>query len=225
MARRCPPVIEPLGTGDLMPALLVGFGLPMHDSGNPASRIVAGAAGFPPWLVQVDQQAGGMCMLYPSALGVLLRFSANAEHALRDPTKLIAGFHCMAEDPQLDVLRREHGHLFPLCQTWGEAYSPAQLQHLHAAINPYFRLPHPESGYEAFVRYEECEPLDYLAGWRVVEVVDDVALIDCAQLTYGTLWREGRCLDAAVLGELLDIGKAVTPGCPLGLFLLWENCD
>ncbi|MBK8252652.1 MAG: hypothetical protein IPK82_08280 [Polyangiaceae bacterium] len=225
MARQCPAVVEPLGTGDLMPALLIGFSPHTHDSNNVASRIVASTAGFPSWLVQVDQQAGGMCMFYPSALGVLLRLSANSEHAIRDPTKLIAGFHCMAEDPQLDVLRREHRHLFPLCQTWGEAYSPAQLQHLHTAISPYFRLPYPKSGHEAFVEYEECEPLDYFAGWRVVEVADDVALIDCEQLTYGMLWRDGRRLDAAVLRDLLDIGKVITPECTLGLFLLWENCD
>jgi hypothetical protein len=225
MARQSPPTIQPLGTGDLMPALLVGFGPWAPDSDNTAWRSVASAAGLPSWLVHVDQQAGGMCMFYPSALGCLLRLSANSEHALQDPKHLIAGFHCMAEDPQVHVLRREHPNLYPLCQTFGEAYGPTQLQHLRAAIEPYFRLPYPKYGHEAFVEYEDCNPLDYLAGWRIVEVADDVDLIEGEQRTYGALWRDGRHLDDAVLRDLRDIAKFVMPGRALQLFLLWENCD
>lgn len=223
--RQSPPVIEPLGTGDLMPALLVGFGPIGSDFDNSAWPRVAGPAGLPPWLVRVDQQAGGMSMFYPSALGALLRLSANAEDALQDPERLVAGFHCMAEDPQINVLRRKHPHLYPLCQTRGEAYGPTQLEHLHAAIRPYFRLPNPKSGHEAFVAYEACNPLDYLAGWQLVEVEDDVALVDGKQVTYGTLWRDGWHLDKSVLRILRDVGSSVMPGCPLKLFLLWENCD
>jgi hypothetical protein len=223
--RQSPPTIEPLGTGDLMPALLVGFGPLVPAPDSTAWRNVAGAAGLPSWLVHVDQQAGGMSMFYPSALGCLLRFSANSEHALQDPKRLIAGFHCMAEDPQVHVLRREHPDLYPLCRTWGEAYGSAQLLHLRAAVEPYFRLPYPKSGHEAFVEYEDNNPLDYLRGWRIVEINDDVDVVEGEQRTYGALWRDGRRLDDAVLRDLGDIAKLVVPGRALQLFLLWENCD
>lgn len=225
MARQSPPTIEPLGTGDLMPALLVGFGPRAPGSDNAAWRGIAGADGLPSWLVCVLQQAGGMSMSYPTALGVLLRLAASPGHALQNPKHLIDGFHCMAQDPQIHVLRRKHPHLHPLCQTSGERYDATQLQHLHTAVKPYFRLPYPKSGIEAFVEYEACNPLDYLAGWRVVEVADDVDVIDRAQATHGELWRDGRRLDHAVLRKLREIGKLVVPGHPLQLFLLWENCD
>lgn len=225
MTGRSPTRVEPLGTGELMPALLVGFGGHVPSAEDSVWQRVAESSGVPPWLVHVEQQAGGMSMFYPEALGVLLRFAANAEHALKSPGHLLAGFHCMAEDPQLDVLQREHPHLRPLCHTWGEAYNVGQLQHLVTAVSPYFHLPLPSSGHEAFVEYQDCDPLAYVDGWRVVEAVGEIDVIETEQLEYGALWRDASCFDADLLTRLRDIGSVAVPGSPLRMFLLWENCD
>lgn len=209
-----------------MPALLVGFGPDVSNLDSSAWRTISGTTGLPPWLVRVEQQAGGMATsYYPSALGALLRLAANAKHARYDPKHLVDGFHCMAEDPQIAVLKREHPELWPLCATWGDAYSPVQLQHLRRATETYFRLPAPSLGHEAFVEYEPCDPLEYFEGWSVVEVADHVAVILGAQEQYGELWRDAGQFDRGLVGRLRTIGGAVLPGAPLRLFLLWENCD
>ncbi len=219
---RVPTPVEPLGTGELMPAILVGFvQLPWHED-----RWKGLTSDCPRYIVEVLQQAGGMAMSYPEAVGILMRLAANPEHALQEPSHLIRGFHFMAEDPRYGILRRDYPKLAPLCGTWGADYSSEELRQLDSALSPYFRLPGATRGLEAFVELEHADPLSFFGGWRVVEVSAGVEQIEnVEQLKYGDLWSDGSRLTGAMLDELLDLGRQIGIDGPLTAVLLWENAD
>jgi hypothetical protein len=63
--------IEPLGTGVILPAVVVGYEFPL-PRGDP-DRV----PGLPEWILALDQQAGGLSMRYPSVVGAVLRPAAN----------------------------------------------------------------------------------------------------------------------------------------------------
>src|SRR5437763_312512 len=105
-ARREQPImmihLEPLGTDVVLPAFVVGYELPLPRL-NPDQL-----TGLPRWVVTLDQQAGGMCMSYPSVVGVVLRLEANRQQAKKDSEHLIKGLKYMAEDPKVGPLKRDY---------------------------------------------------------------------------------------------------------------------
>lgn len=214
-------MVEPLGTADLMPAILVGFANP------PGTRLrwQGLRSDVPPYVVEVLQQAGGYAMSYPEAVGVLLRLEANAAHALQDPSRLIRGFHCMAEDPDYRVLRREYPEMKALCGTRGQTYTEDELRVLDSALSAFFRLPGSARGLEAFVELEHCDLLTFFDGWQMVEVRRNVEEIVGPQRSPGELWWDGARLTERTLVQLRDLGREVGIDQPMQAVLLWENSD
>lgn len=205
-----------------MPAVLVGFANPPADSER-WSRLTADS---PRYFVEVLQQAGGMAMSYPEAVGILLRLAGNPDFARRDPAHLIRGFHAMAEDPDVRLLRAEYPKLAVICRTWGTAYSSEDLQRIDSTISSYFRLPRATRGLEAFVELETDDPLSFFEGWRVVEPANGVDRIEnVQQRRYGEIWVDGAPFTGAMLDEMRDIARVVGINLPITAVLLWENCD
>lgn len=217
------PSVFPLGSGPMMPALLLGYEL-TGPAGTPEDpRWDAFRPQLPRWLVHVAQQAGGYAMRYPEALGALFRLEANAAFARVDPTHLVRGFHLMAEDPRYGLLEREYPELRALCGTWGDPYDPAALQGLNDVLGRYFRLPRPVSGYEAFVRFESADALDFVAKWRMVHVREGVHLLEDGS-TVGT-WSDGGAFGPDEMRLLREVAGMLGQAAEPTMFLLWENSD
>jgi hypothetical protein len=225
--------IEPLGTEIFLPAFIIGYELPNGD----AVERVLGWRDSPDYVVTTFQQAGGMCMHYPSVAGVMLRFGDNTQH-IRDAEFLIRGFQAMAEDPQMDVLRRDYPVLERLVKTRGDDYTAEQIFRLERYLWRYATLPAIESGFEAFVRFQECDLLRYFADWRIlrVEVPRDFEnwYLDRSQnpsypyleagYLSGVTFQCEEFSDAEVRRELSALGTMVGQSHPR-VFFLWENCD
>lgn len=218
---RAPPIVYPLGAGPLMPAILVGFVNPTFSS----KRWGQVRDELPPWLVDVDQQAGGVAMSYPGGLGVLLRLEANADRASSDPAHLIRGIRCMAEDPEWRVLRAEYPELETLCATRGEPYTQKELARLDRVLRGCFRLPAAVGGLEAFVEFEQVDLLSYFDGWRRVEIRPGITELEGEDRHYGERWRDGGPFDADLLAALRRIGQELELHRPVRAVLLWENAD
>jgi hypothetical protein len=224
--------IEPLGTGVILPAFVVGYELPRAEAALPE--------GMPPWVMAVDQQAGGLAMSYPSVVGAVLRLEANAHKAVKDIARLVRGFRLMVEDPDLGTLRREYPVLAGLVLTHGAEYTRRQLLDLGNVLSAHVRVPPLRSGIEAFVRHEPCDPLDYFRGWRVLRCgvrrdgprrgsiyafpepsgyhVDDSNLADLDL-------ADDVAYDEACQRGLMALGAAWARPGPPDVFLLWETSD
>ena len=224
--------IEPLGTSRILPAILVGFELGPVDH-SPIDELIDS----PPWLLTLDQQAGGMAMSYPSAIGAVLRFEANVANALLDPTPLIHGFKAMAADPKYGVLRRDYPALSQLVGTWGSDYSNADIVRLDRFIGRYFRLPRLTDGIEAFVRSGPVDPLDYFAGWvaltAVVRKDRPVRTIYSGQKSFHVddsnvddlILADDIMFDESIAQQLATLAPQLPSHPALKAFLMWENCD
>lgn len=168
MKRVTPTTLIPLGSGPLMPALVLGYEVLGGPPDDAWARWTGGE--LPAWWMRVEQQAGGYCMSYWSVVGAVLRLEANAHHATRDPAPLISAFHAMAEDPRPALIRRSCPELVDLCGTRGELYSPADLATLSGTLGAFFDLPRCEWGMEAYVRFEPRSTPPVI-GWRRVEAL------------------------------------------------------
>ena len=146
--------IEPLGTNVILPAFVIGYELPL-PSKNPDSL-----TDLPRWIVTLDQQAGGLSMSYPSVVGVVLRIEANLERGKKNLAHLVRGLKCMAEDPQVGILKRDYSVLSRLVATWGTEYTQADLRGLENLLSANMWMPPLRNGIEAFIRCAECDPLD-----------------------------------------------------------------
>jgi len=217
-----PTWVIPLGSGNLVPALLLGYETTLSPDHDAWARF-----GTPPWIAYVDQQAGGFAMTYPQACGVLFRLEGNADHARRDPAALIAAFHAMAEDPRPDAIDALEPRLRDACQTSGEALSSAVLRRLSAAVQERFDLPRCASGIEAFVRLD-ADPLaaDCVLGWRYVEPTGATAGIGELWSRAAPQWRDGPRFTVGQLARLRELGSiSLCDAAAPRLFLLWENSD
>ncbi len=208
-----------------MPAILLGYELE-RARGIEVERIEAESV--PPWLIHVQQQAGGTCMVYPQATGLLLRLEGNASFAHNDLSKLLSGFRLMSENSDIGwleaiaIMREEYPQLAPVHATRGKELDAAQLHSLKLALEPYFSLPAPVSGWEAFVRLAECELIDVFGAWSVVQFDAGLDQIPETMPDEALPWRDSAPLEQAILDEL---SRLVGGGRPPRAFLLWENCD
>ncbi len=223
--------IAPLGTGVILPAIVIGF----EEQGySDVDSIIQELAERPPWLITLDQQAGGYAMRYPSVLGCLLRFSDNAEFARGELQSLFRAFDAMAQDPKPGVLKRHFPLIADLVGTWGSDYKPEELRRLHYFLGAYFSLPEFQSGLEAFVRCSDAEPLAWFEGWRILEAFPNSTMptdrdsrrpidIDDGNINWLTLNSDTRfCKDQ--LDQLRVFGGKLGQNEPR-VFLLWENSD
>jgi hypothetical protein len=225
--------VEPLGTEVLLPAIIVGY-----EVTQPAAEIVRVLPDeVPDWIWLVRQQAGGLCMSYPSVLGGILRLESNREFGDEVPF-MVRGLVAMAEDPDLELLGRDYPALASLVKTWGEEYPRASVERLASFLARYIRLPPIASAIEAFVKFEQCNPLDYVECWRMVQhelPVRPESWIITDQTTRVTnidesnfrelILREDELLSCCHLNALQQMAAAVGQEGPPSLFLLWENSD
>lgn len=224
--------IEPLGTRVVLPAFVIGFEI----DGTTAWQATEDGTSdqFPAWFLALDQQAGGYAMWYPTVVGVVLRFSDNGAHCLRDVNAVVRGFAAMAEDPNFRVLRSEFPVLASLAGTRGDEYAPAELQRLYAFVSRFFRAPRFESGTEAFIRCELCDPMDFFADWRMLHAVAKPGARQIYTNSKPMYFEEGNMSDltlsceatfqAAIVTQLMEAGKCLGAQ-ELRVFFLWENSD
>ena len=214
------PSVEPLGSGSVMPAFALGFEA-FHENHSVWEQF---EAGVPRWVMEVDQQAGGYCMSYPTVTGALLRLSANAEHAHLDPSPLVEALQLMAEDPDEEALRTRYPSLNEVWGTHGAPYGRTQLSCLEAALGRHFSLPPLSDGIEAFVRFQADAALDCLFGWTMVSIDPHVETLEGEG--WSGLWTERERFGPDHLAFLRRIGHRLFPehGEPR-LFLVWENSD
>jgi hypothetical protein len=222
--------IEPLGCGSILPAFVIGYAVEDDD----LERIDA-----PPFIVVVDQQAGGSCMQYPVVVGALGRLEQNRYRGLRDLAVLVRGFRAMAEEPDLALLEREYPVLRALVQTRSAAYSPDELQSLRQYLADFMTLPPIARGIEAYVEFAAGDPREALAQWNVMSCT-----LRSADQRKGSIYRstaheyqiDESNLDDVMLDDSIELDDAL--GRELGrlgrllrrpgsaqLFLLWENSD
>jgi hypothetical protein len=226
--------IEPLGTDIILPAFMVGFELPLPDS-SPDHL-----ANLPPWIVTIDQQAGGMSMTYPSVVGCVLRLEANRDKGIKDLGHLIKGLKYMAEDPKIDLLKRDYTVLARLVASSGGSYSKAQLRDLQNVLSGCMWIPAIDSGIEAFIRCAECDPLSHFANWNMLEArlreegsrsgsiyalnQEQAYYVECGNLSDLEL-TDAAPFDAEAMGVLVEHGRRCGATTGPRVFFLWENCD
>lgn len=221
--------LEPLGTGLLLPAIVVGY-----EVEGVSLDYFDEWVDTPDWLFHVFQQAGGYCMRYPTVVGCLLRLSDNGAFARDDIDFLVRGFGAMAEDPDIRLLRQDYPVLEKLVYTWGEDYDREQLRRLHTYLRRWFELPKFRGGFEAFVVMEDCDPLEYFRDWNVLhaEVRIDLGLCyNGRPAKYVSDWNVGNLdwiaetkFDPMVVTRLHEYGARLKKSRPQ-MFLLWENSD
>ena len=224
--------IEPLGTDHILPAILVGFELSSADD-----QIIDHLSDAPPWLIAMDQQAGGMAMSYPCAVGAVLRLDANSKHAICDPAPLIRGFKLMAEDSKVGILQNEYPVLSRLVGTWGKDYSAQEIKQLDDYTRRFFLIPQLRSGLETFVRSEPCDPLDYFAGWSALSVqipsdkpvrtvYKDQTAFHVDDSNVGDVILSDECrFDDSSMAFLLELSMKLARRPDLCAILMWENSD
>jgi hypothetical protein len=222
--------IAPLGTGVLLPAIVVGY--EVTQSAVEIVDVVPDEVEVPSWIWFVSQQAGGYCMEYPSVLGAILRIESSQDFG-EEVAFMVRGLQAMAEDPDEDLLQRDYPALASLVNTWGEAYPRASIEKLANFLARYIRLPPIASGIEAFIRFQPCNPLDYLECWKMLQYelpgqdvanTTGVTNIDDSNVRELVL-REDELLSAAHLDALRRLAAAAGLEGPPSMYLLWENSD
>jgi hypothetical protein len=224
--------VEPLGTDVLLPAFVVGY--EVTELAAEIVRVLPEQV--PDWLWLVHQQAGGLCMSYPSVLGAILRIESNREFG-NEVAFMARGLAAMAEDPDMELLGRDYPVLASLVKTWGEEYPRASVERLGSFLARHIRLPRIASAIEAFVRFEPCNPLDYVECWRMVQhelpvrpeswvITDRNGVTNIDESNFRELMlREDELLCAVHLDVLRRLAAAAGHEGPPSLFLLWENSD
>ncbi len=227
--------IEPLGTPSILPAIMVGYELKGQAPG-PINMI----PDLPDWLVTLDLQAGGYAVQQLKVAGVVLRLASNIDKGTAEFSKLIAGFDAMAEAPNMVVLSEHYPVLHKLCLTTGQLYDSAQLIALHDLITQSLTVPKLESGVEAFVRFVDCDPLAFFAGFSALsfELASQYYINHpgCLPANYARHADVGELevtsdviFSAAIIEQLKSFAQrflmseraASSPRC----FLLWQNSD
>lgn len=226
--------IEPLGTDVILPAFVIGYELPLSRK-NPDHL-----ADLPRWIVTLDQQAGGMCMSYPSVVGTVLRLEANLERGKKNLAHLVRGMKCMAEDPKLGILKRDYLVLSRLVATWGTDYTNDQLRDLNNFLSANIWMPSVENGIEAFLRCAHCDPLDFFRGWKMLGCAvragnnrrGSIYSLDeshCYYVEAGNLSDLTMTDDDEFGPEVMDVlgrfGQECGQSAGPAVFFLWENAD
>ena len=176
-------------------------------------------------IVGVSQQARGMSVSYPCAVGTLLRLAANLDRGIRPLGDLVRGLKAMAEDPDTKLLR-QFPALRELVLTSGQPYTADELRGLGTYLRSFIDLPPLASGIEAFVRFAPGHPLPRLAGWHALSCRSDDGRTRFDSRDIEALTRhDRRTFDGGLLRQIVALGQQVGRSGPPGMFLLWENSD
>lgn len=214
--------IEPLGTGVFLPAILIGYELPGDASDEQLDRLTP----QDDRILGVSQQAGGVSMSYPHAVGTLLRLEANLDRGIRPLGELVRGLKAMAEDPDMELLR-QFPTLRQLVLTQGEPYGRAELDRLAAYLGRFLELPPIAGGLEAFVRFAPCAALAHFGGWRALRCRPaSPAIRHFESGNIPELRRDdASVLDGSLMCSLTGLGPQLGLRSQPAAFLLWENSD
>ena len=109
------------------------------------------------------QQAGGLRNVLSYFFGLAFRFESHT-HQSKDQANAIEflrGIRAMAEDPDMKTLT-EFPVLKELVYTTGEQYNAEKQKKLQDWLGYYYDFPQIDVAWEAFVRFKECDPLDFL---------------------------------------------------------------
>ncbi len=217
--------LSPLGSDVFLPAVLIGWELGGFNPDGAALEVARLDPAFAPGL-RVDQQAGGLSMSYPNAVGLLLRLESNLDRLGPRGGSLICGLRAMAEDPDRELLRTHFQFLDEVTLTRGDDYTVDELAGFDDFLEGFVHFPRLAGGLEAFVRFEACRPLDYWKDWNVAVIEPAPGEPFVIDGTHGNAGiDDSRKLDAALLDELEIWGRTAGAGGPPRAFLLWENSD
>lgn len=209
----------PLETGWVLPAFVVGYE-------------VAGAnVDAAPWIIELQQQAGGYGMSHPTVVGAVLRLEANLDH-LVGGEHLLRGLRAMAEDPDWATLRTEFPVLAAMCGTIGRPYDRAERLRWEGLLRDHVAVPDVVSGLEAFLRFADADADALFAGWRTLSCrlsgeLAEADVLDAMLWSYGDALQidEERSFGRAELDAIAALGRSIGEAGPPRIFLLWENSD
>ncbi len=214
--------IEPLGTEVFLPAILIGYELPDAVSDEQLDRLTP----QDDRIVEVFQQAGGMCMSYPRAVGTLLRLEANLDRGIRPLGPLVRGLKAMAEDPDMKLLS-QFPVLRELVATRGQPYTRAELDRLSAYLGVFLELPPIASGIEAFVRFAACAPTAHFGGWKALRCRPCTPTLRHFESGNTSELRrdDNSVLGGSLMHSIIGLGPQLGLHARPAVFLLWENSD
>lgn len=214
--------IELLGTNFILPAFAVGYEVE-SISKNARSLPKDGP------IMGLFQQAGGYGMQYTLVIGGLLRLDANQDRGIKPLGNLISGFRAMAEDPDFKTLA-DYPALGKCVGTHGNEYSSSDLELLESFVTSYVAIPRMVGGIEAFIRFEECNPLQYFKNWSVFSCIRKPGISEEKMIFEEGLQSELECKDSYVFDESMierirEVGSKIDRISELRLFFMWENSD
>lgn len=215
--------IETMGTGCILPAFVIGYevgNIHLEDPNLPLDGEI----------LALGLQTGGYSVGVASVVGAVLRLEANAQFGKGSVPDLVHGIKAMSQDPDYDLLEREYPLLRGFTGTNGKMFSREDLRLLDLYLKRYFNTPALVEGMEALVQFENCDPLDYFAGWNALSakrrshVSRDRYYFD-EDLKNQLDLNDAATLDAALIRHLRDVGMSVARQGHPRIYLLWENCD
>lgn len=147
----------------VLPAVVIG-GPPLIATG-------------PPWIHFLFHQHGGYGCLHSQTSGIILPLQVNRPVARIDPAELLDGFEAMAEEPDHELLQKFYPALDSLTHTSGDPYRQSELDLLHQFLSKSYRIPRFTFGREALLEFESCDPLEWFAGWQMVQLDSEESVV------------------------------------------------
>jgi hypothetical protein len=144
----------------------------------------------------------------------------------------------MAEDPKIGILQRDYPILRKLVRTHGQDYSREELASIESYLRSFLLIPPIESGMEAFIRFQQCSPLEYFLEWRMlgcrlrpaeqrrgsIYAMNEDFMYYAETLADFELSEEEK-LTSSQIRHLERVSQEIGESGPPRVFLLWENSD
>ncbi len=236
-------MLHVMATKPLLPAIVIGYRSWMLSSPNQLAdaeyKYWSIEKEFPRWLIQLEHQAGGTACSQQPTFGCALSLESNRDMARKDPADLIRFLRL----ERIEAMQDASDHVFTMESEHG--YERATLDYLQNFLGDYFRLPSIASGEQAFLAFNNVNPLSYFQNWKVTSfrlkenanpaphwakgayglpLSQANVYADVTDLCLSTDFE----LDAAMLSELWTFrsyfsrhGSTEEPGA----FLVWDNGD
>lgn len=138
----------------VLPAVVIG-GAPLIATG-------------PSWTHFFWHQFDGHSCPVQNFSGAILPLQMNRGVVLSDPGPILDGLEALSEDPDRKALEFHYPALKALLHNEYRIPDEA-LDGLHRFLAKSYRLPRFSSGWEALVEFVDCDPLEWFAGWQMVE--------------------------------------------------------
>jgi hypothetical protein len=149
----------------ILPAIVIGYRSWLHRSPEQLAdaeyKYWSIDKSFPPWLFQMEHQAAGSSCIQTPVFGCFLSLETNRTMASKHPSELISLLQLEQPVNMQDAAKR----LFS--REAEQGYERLTLDFLQDLLGEYFRLPQITSGWEAFLAFENTNPLKYFSGWTM----------------------------------------------------------